>query len=229
MIAAGLCVVAAGCRQSRVRDAEQAKAGRDRRASDLAARLDAYRAELKQTAMPPLLERLAADSKNGLEPFNSSVYAEVVSRGQPAGADLARALDSPDANLLALLALRAADLAKYRTIDTATRLRLLLAPLGDGRSALNIYGLPHGRWASVGESVIEEGPRVEPSLRHFLRDKRPVVHWGSETADEVRRYRYRICDYAWAMLVSARGKKPEVPLDPVARDQLINQILGAQK
>jgi hypothetical protein len=47
--------------------------------------------------------------------------------------------------------------------------------------------------------------------------------WGSEEVLESQRYGYRLCDYAWALIVAARGEQLTVPLTPQARDRLIRQ------
>ena len=48
--------------------------------------------------------------------------------------------------------------------------------------------------------------------------------WGSDEVVEYNRYKYRVCDYAWAMLNEIRDKKVEIPTDPAERDKLIEMV-----
>jgi hypothetical protein len=39
---------------------------------------------------------------------------------------------------------------------------------------------------------------------------------------EYEEYKYRVCDYAWVMLMEIKGKKIEIAVDPAARDRSIS-------
>lgn len=76
-------------------------------------------------------------------------------------------------------------------------------------------------WEEAGKALIEEGPSVQSALAGLLDDKREALVWGSEGATEASKYRYRVCDYAWALLNEIRRTPVPIPQDPAERDRLI--------
>jgi hypothetical protein len=171
-----------------------------------------------------LTRELAVDSRRGLEPYNSLPYRLLVGHGPAAAADLKASLTAADrSSLLGLLALRQIDSAQYFSLAPAFRTRVLVDALDSART-FNTWGLPHLYWEAAARALIGEGRAGAEALRPLLKDCRPAPMWGSEEVMESQRYQYRLCDYAWAMLVAARGEKLTVPLEPEARDRLIQQL-----
>jgi hypothetical protein len=84
----------------------------------------------------------------------------------------------------------------------------------------NTWGLPHIKWEEAAQAIIDEGSAAEKALVPLLTDKRDAPVWGGEDFAEYQRYRYRVCDYAWAMLNEIRGQKIPIPQDPAERDRL---------
>lgn len=187
----------------------------------LEAKRQARAKELKGMETPRLIEQLLADSTRGVEPFNSMAFREIVSRGASAAAPLKAALSKPTpSSLLGLLALRRISAAEYRSLDPGVRSQILIASLRTSKF-FNTWGLPHVAWEEAGKAIVEEGRGVEDGLVGLLDDKREARVWGSEGASEALRYRYRVCDYAWALLNEIRGKPVPIPEDPATRDKLI--------
>lgn len=182
--------------------------------------------ELKAADVRRLAQELSADSSKGQEPFNSMAYRELVSRGESIAPELKATLTKADAlSLLALLALRRVSPAQYQSVDQSFRIAVLIDALKSSKT-LNTWGIPHLFWEDAAKAVIAEGKAVEAPLLALLDDKREVRLWGSEGAEVQRRYHYRVCDYAWALLNEVRGVHPAIPESPAERDRF---IAGAQK
>ena len=73
----------------------------------------------------------------------------------------------------------------------------------------------------AGKAFIELGEAAAGPLKSLLKDDRAAPLWGSEETAEFEKYKYRVKDYAWALLLGAEKKKVEIPTDPAARDRLI--------
>jgi len=181
--------------------------------------------QLKAMDVAQLARELEADSAKGREPFNSSSYREMVSRGQPGAAVLKPLLTRADrSSLLGLLALRATDQKQYQALAPQFRVDVLIDDLKNSKS-FNAWGIPHMYWEDAAKTVIAEGPPVVPSLVPLLRDQRDAPLWGSKEVRIQRKYKYRVCDYAWALLNEIGHKKVEIPIDPAERDKLIAKDL----
>jgi len=177
-------------------------------------------AELRSLDITPLARELAIDSQKGREPFNSLAFAEMVSRGEAAAQRLAPLLTTADrSSLLGLLALRRLGPKAYQQLDGGLRVNVLVDALRTSPS-FNTWGLPHLRWEDAARAIIDEGASAEGPLRALLKDKRNAPVWGGEDAAEYRRYRYRVCDYAWALLNEIGGRVVTIPEDPAERDRL---------
>jgi hypothetical protein len=174
---------------------------------------------LKAMDVPHLALELEADSKKGVEPFNSLAFAEMISRKDVAGT-LAPAITKPDrASLLGLLALRKIGPDNYRQLSADLRVNILIDALKSSEH-FNTWGMPHLSWEEGAKAIIEEGRAADKQLTALLTDKRPAPVWGSEGYLEYQRYQYRVCDYAWALLNEIKGQKVQIPEDPAARDRL---------
>src|SRR5262245_17267868 len=174
--------------------------------------------DLRKMDTAGLARELANDSEKGREPFNSMAFDEIVSRGESAARDLAPLIKSADrSSLLALLALRRLSPTQYKQLDPGVRVKILVDALRTAPS-FNTWGLPHLRWEDAARALIEEGPAAEVPLRELMKDKRDAPVWGGEDAAEYSLYRYRVCDYAWAILNAIAGRTETIPQDPAARD-----------
>lgn len=181
-------------------------------------------AQYKAMQVPELAQRLEADSVKDVEPFNSLAYREVISRGPTVARELASFVKTPDrSSFLTLIAVRKVDKGVYESIETRARAQILTDALRTSKY-FNSWGLPHLYWEDAAKAIIElRDAAVEP-LKPLLQDKRDAPVWGSEEVMEYQKYKYRVCDYAWAMLMEIEGKKVEIPADPAARDRLIAEM-----
>jgi hypothetical protein len=181
---------------------------------------DARTQALKSMDVAHLAVELETDSKKGVEPFNSLAFAEMISRGKDAAGALAPAITKPDrASLLGLLALRRIGPDNYRQLSPDLRVNILINALKSSEY-FNTWGMPHLSWEEGAKAIIEEGRAADKPLQALLTDKRPAPVWGSEGYLEYQKYRYRVCDYAWALRNEINGQKIQIPEDPAARDRL---------
>lgn len=183
--------------------------------------------KLKAMNVAGLAAELAVDSTKEREPFNSSAFAETVRRGEAAAQELVPAITPDRKSLLALLALRRSR-AAYDRIPPNVRAAILVDALRNSRY-FNTWGMPHLKWEEAAQAIIDERANqviVRP-LSELLRDTRSAPVWGGEYHGEYLRYRYRVCDYAWALLAAIRNEKIEIPADPAQRDVLIRRMGAA--
>jgi len=194
------------------------------RANHLAALQDKrqkYEASLKAMNNEQLAPTLASDAAKGREPFNSTAYREMVSRGAAAGPALKSQLVRNDrSSLLALLALRQVDHGQYQSLDPAFRVGVLVDALKNSKY-FNTFGTPMVFWEDAAKAIIDEGQAATGPLTALLGDKRPAPVWGSEGTSINRQYHYRVCDYAWALLSEIRHQKVILSPDAAERDRQI--------
>jgi hypothetical protein len=199
----------------------------DQQLAALDAKRSAHEKELKAMKVEDLVSELAAESRKGVEPFNSAAWREAVSRGAAIGPDLHKliAAAAPEpSQLLAIVALHAVSMDEYRQLDPALRATVLADSLRDSK-VFNTWGIPHLFWEEPARMIVEEGVAIEPQLRKLLTDQRPAPIWGSEGATAQREFQYRVCDYAWALLNEIKGVKAEIPPDPKQRDAAMQLLL----
>lgn len=221
LAAVGVCVLMVACNQKPATSEKATIARQQEELVALEAKRQARVKELKGMDLPRLVEQLSADSTRGVEHFNSIAYRETVSRGATAAAPLKASLSAPGASsLLALLALRSVSPADYKGLEPGLRSQILLSSFRASKF-FNSWGLPNVAWEEAGKALIEEGRGAESGLVGLLDDRREARVWGSEGATEALKYRYRVCDYAWALLNEVRGKPVPIPEDPAERDKLI--------
>ena len=181
---------------------------------------DARTKELKTMDVPRLAAELAKESQKGTEPFNSMTFTEMVTRGRDGATALAPLITQTDrSSLLSLLALRKMSKEDYQKLKPELRVAILTNSLKT-QPYFNTFGMPHTRWEDAAKAIIEEGRAAEKPLLEMLTDHRDAPTWGSEQAMESNRYKYRVSDYAWALLNEIRGQKVQIPEDPAARDRL---------
>jgi hypothetical protein len=170
-----------------------------------------------------LARELEAESQTRLEPFNSLTYAEIIARGNSAAGALAPLITKADrSSLFALLALRQIGPEQYRQLRPDFRVSILVDALKRSEY-FNTWGVPHLRWTDAAKAIIAEGQAAQRPLMALFSDKRPAPVWGGEEYAEYQRYRYRVCDYAWALLNEINGRKVAIPEDPAARDRLLTE------
>jgi hypothetical protein len=183
--------------------------------------------QLHSMDVKQLVQELTSDSNKGREPFNSSAYREMVSRGEGVAVELKQSLTRADrSSLLGLLALRRVSSTQYHSLETSFRVNTLTSSL-ESSQYFNTWGIPNLYWEDAAKALIEEGSAAEPALLKLLRDKRPAPVFGSEGATVDAQFHYRVCDYAWALLNEIRHQKVELPADPAERDRLIEKTLKA--
>lgn len=184
---------------------------------------EARLAELKAMDVPRLAQDLETESQTRLEPFNSMTYAEMIRRGKEAATALAPLITKADrSSLFGLLALRQIGPEQYRELKPELRVSILIDALKRSEY-FNTWGLPHLSWTDAAKAIVAEGQAAVKPLTELLGDKRPAPVWGGEEYAEYQRYKYRVCDYAWALLNEIGGRKVQIPDDPVARDRLMSE------
>jgi len=177
----------------------------------------------KTMAVKELVKRLESDADKDMEPFNSPAFRELVSRGQRVGRELKPLIKTADrSSFLTLLALRKVDMKLYRTVDSDISLNILIDALRTSKY-FNAWGLPHIYWEDASFAIIEQGRKAIEPLKSMLPDKREAPVWGSEEVLEYEKYKYRVCDYAWAMLREIKGEKVVIPINPTVREQMISK------
>lgn len=180
--------------------------------------------QVKAMDTAQLANELAEESAKGREPFNSIAFAETVSRGENGAIVLGPLLTKRDrTSLLGLLALRQMSEEHYKALVPELRVRVLVETLRTSKH-FNSWGLPHLRWEYAANALIAEGAAAERTVLPLLEDKRDAPVWGSEEFAEYQRYRYRVCDYAWAILKEIRKEKISIPESPTERDRLIQEL-----
>jgi hypothetical protein len=186
--------------------------------------------EHKLEAMPvaELAREVATDSSQHIEPFNSAAVREVRRRGGDVAKELAASLREPNASShLGLLALLDVSPEVYRTVDADFRYDVLTDALRTAEY-FNAWGVPHLFLTQpAGRAIICEGPAMEKYLYTLLEDERPALVWGgSDVGEQSEAYRYRVKDYAWALIYEARGQPlKDIPSTPDERNKLIAEVL----
>lgn len=185
----------------------------------------ALEAQYKAMPVPELAKKLAEDSAKDIEPFNSLAFRELTSRPGAINSDFAAYTKSADrSSFLALLVIRKMNKDSYAAISAETKAAILTDALSSAKQ-FNAWGLPHLYWEDAGKAVIETGLPAVGELKKMLNDKTEAPVWGSEEAMEYKKYGYRRCDYALALILEIQQKKSEIPVKPEERDRLIDGLL----
>jgi hypothetical protein len=180
--------------------------------------------QLKEMDINLLAQELSIESERGMEPFNATSFAEMVSRSENDAAVLGKLLtESNRKSLLGVLALRKMNPAAYSSLKSEFKVGVLVDALKTSKY-FNTWGLPHLYWEDAAKAIIEEGKTAKKPLIALLNDTRDAPMWGSDEVLEYKAYKYRVCDYAWALLNAINGTKAEIPADIGARDKLIAAI-----
>ncbi len=217
-----------GCAPERDMEADREMNEKTKQIGELQAKRVATVQQLAAMNTEQLAAALAADSDRGREPFNSMAVAEAITRGTEFATQLAQLLrDADRRSFLALTTLRTMSSDQYAELDPQFRVAVLIATLATSET-FNTWGLPHLYWEDSAIAIIDEGEKAVPALEGLLRDTRDAPMWGSEEVFEYEKYRYRVCDYAWAILTEIRGdpRQRAIPTSPKERDILIDEMLG---
>lgn len=179
--------------------------------------------ELKEMDGSKLVQDLSNESQRGLEPFNSMAYKEAVSRGSKVVPELSSALKLTEKPfLLGLLALRTINPDEYKKLEPGFRIKPLIDAL-ESAKFFNAFGVPHLYWEEAAKAIIEEGEGAKEYLVPLLKNTRMAPVWGSEGTITNKIYQYRVCDYAWKMLLDIDKKEVEVSQDASVRDSLFSE------
>lgn len=180
----------------------------------------------KKMQIAELVRKLEEDSGKDVEPFNSLAFREASTRGAGAARELAAAIrNSNRGSFLTLMAVRKLSKDDYNKIDEKSRIAILVDKFRNTKY-FNAWGLPHLYWEEPAKALIEGGRNAVPLLMQLLRETREAPVWGSEEAGEYKKYKYRVCDYAMAMILEIQGKKGEIPVKPEDRDRIIQSLLS---
>ena len=184
-------------------------------------RLDA---RIRNMSAEELAAALVEDSAKQLEPFNSRAYKEMITRKDSESSALKTVINTNDRkSLLPLLALRRIDSKTYASVPSSRRISILVESLRTSEW-FNTWGIPHLYWEYAAKTLINEGKNAVSAISRLLDDKREAPVWGDEEVMVYRQYRYRVCDYAWALISEIRGTPiTNMPKDPGQRDILINR------
>jgi len=223
-----LCSFAAfvGCACNVVRTAppEQREQRREFRAQQATVDKLARSTEEKFRNMPvaELLVALEEAAVRGREPFNAPSFREIVKRKDVVQPLLKSITDSSQKEYFKLMALKRLDPASYATVPPKRGAAILTDALAKS-DVFNAWGIPNHYWESSARAIIEYGADAVPYLEKLLEDKRPAPVWGSEEAIIYEQYKFRVCDYALALLNEiAPRRKVDLPVAPGDRDALIS-------
>jgi len=204
--------------------AERAQDERKAMSAELEQKRQVRMQELGAMSVAELVAELHSEATRGVEPFNSMSFAEMVSRGETGASALKSELEGGErGSYLALLALRTLSPTDYDELDPALRTALLVDALASAET-MNAWGLPNQYWEDAAKALIAEGSAASQALRPLLDDCRPAPLWGSEEVLASREYGYRLCDYAWALMLEIAGDQTEIPADPLERDRMLAKL-----
>jgi len=174
----------------------------------------------KQKSVTELISELESAALKGKEPFNSLAFREVLRR-RDGGDQIFQSIRTKDQKeYFKVMALSKINPELYKRLTCDVICAVLTASLQKS-VVFNAWGLPHFYWESSAKAIIECGRVAIPYLAPLLRDKRPAPMWGSEEVKESEKYRYRVCDYAYALMREIDGKKWDIPEHIEERDKAI--------
>lgn len=213
----GIIAIIAGCDKKEEVDPEIQK--QLQLMDEMKVKRDNRTKELKEMDVPTLINALSAESQRGLEPFNSMAYKETISRKDNALQELSAVL-AKKPFFLGLLALREINPDEYKKLQSELRVMSLVETLVNAKF-FNAFGVPHLYWEQAANAIIEEGDVAKKYLVPLLTHTREAPVWGSEGTIINSTYKYRVCDYAWKMLLDIEQQDIQIPEDPARRDALI--------
>jgi hypothetical protein len=175
-----------------------------------------------------LIAKLAEQSKEKKEPFNSLAYRELVTRkGVDPVALVSQIKVSKNAGgLLPLLLLRKLYDTVYKNLPVKDRADILVDAL-EQSTTFNVWGIPNFYLEDASRAILECDSVPASALRKMLSDQRPALLYGSKESMLSQRYHYRHCDYALFFLEKMQGNSSfKIPVAPAGRDSIIKQMIG---
>lgn len=173
-----------------------------------------------------LYERLQKESLAGRESFNSLAFKEFVQRDKKSTEALYNYMIADNrTSFLGILALRKMDSTLYKRLESSFVLSNLVKTLEQSES-FNSWGLPHLYWEDAAKILIEKGTSAISYLKPLLKNTKPAPVWGSEESMEYKKYQYRICDYAMALILEIKGEKLPIPVEIEKRDKIIQSLIN---
>ena len=182
----------------------------------VAAREESY----KKKSVPELISEREAAALKGKEPFNSLAFREMVKRKDSAEKVFQSIKTRDQKEYFKIMALYRMNPALFKRLTCETICPVLTSALQKS-VVFNAWGLPHLYWESSAKAIVECGVTAIPYLTPLLRDKRLAPVWGSEEAMESKKYHYRVCDYAYALIAEIENQKRNIPERVEERDKLI--------
>jgi hypothetical protein len=177
-----------------------------------------------------LLGELEQGAVKGREPFNAPAFREIVNRkdaAQPLFAAIGAGTSQRE--YFKLMALKRLDPALYAKLPARQGAAILTDALARSET-FNAWGIPDNYWQTSARAIIEYGAESVPYLERLLDDARPAPVWGSEEAMIYNQYRFRVKDYAFALLNEiAPRQKAALPVASAERDSLIAAYLKTRK
>ncbi len=184
--------------------------------------------KFKNMPVPELLTELERAAEGGREPFNSPAFREILTRKDAVEPLRGSITTASRKEYFKLMALKKLDATSYGRIQPAQGAKILTDALAKSET-FNAWGIPNQYWESSARAIIEYGAAAVPELEKLLGDKRPAPVWGSEEAMLYERYQFRVCDYAFALLLEITTKrKVELPVAPAQRDATIASYRSGQ-
>lgn len=161
----------------------------------------------------------------GKEPFNSLAFREIIKRKDAAPELFSSIKTTGQKEYFKIMALKKIDAGVYKRLSCDSICAILATALQ--RSTLfNGWGLPNLYWETSAKSIIECGQNAIPFLKPLLKDTTPAPVWGSEEAQEYEKYRYRVRDYAYALIMEIVNQKSTLPENALERDRIIDAYLN---
>jgi hypothetical protein len=185
--------------------------------------------KFSQMTVEELITELEKAAMLGREPFNSAAFREIVKRKDVAETLFNSIKESSQKEYFKLMALKQLHTGFYAKIPVRISLAILTDALANSES-FNAWGIPNFYWESSARAIIEYGSVSVPYLEKLLDDKRPAPVWGSEEVLIYEQYKFRVCDYALA-LINEINQKEKILLPELAgtRDSLIASYKRNQK
>lgn len=170
---------------------------------------------------PELIADLEKAALKGREPFNAPAFREIITRKNTATALYNSITDTTQKEFFKLMALKRLNGDLFMQINRRKGAAILTDALARS-TTFNAWGIPQVYWESSAKAIIEYGDTAVPYLVPLLDDRRPAPVWGSEEAMLYDQYQYRVCDYAFALLLDIRkDKQITLARSPQERDKQI--------
>jgi hypothetical protein len=176
-----------------------------------------------------LIPELEQSALKGREPFNSAPFREVIKRKDAADPLFKSITTLTRKEYFKLMALKKLNTDLYNAVKPDSGAAILTDALANSEF-FNAWGIPDVYWESSAKAIIEYGPASTPYLEKLLDDHRPAPVWGSEETAIYERFKFRVCDYALALIYAlSPGDKKPLPESPQERDTMIKTYKEARK